>query len=349
MPQASGRSDPIASPFDAQVSRSAPQPQFDHRLVAVPGGRIHVVEQGTGPLVLMIHGFPESWYSWRHQLPVIAAAGFRAVAIDVRGYGRSSKPADVAAYRMLAHVADNVGVVHALGEQRAIVVGHDWGSPIAANTALLRPDIVTAVALLSVPYAPRNSHRPTEAFAKIGGTEEFYVSYFQKPGRAEAEIEPDVRAWLAGVYVGLSGDATPPADGGDLLLVPAGGRLSDRFVVRETLPSWLCESDLDAYAREFERTGITGALSRYRNVDRDWEDLAAWHGAPIGQPSLFIGGGLDISTTRMAHAMAAHPKTLPGLVSSHILEGCGHWVQQERADEVNRLLVDWLQSLPGHG
>ncbi|MEU0278692.1 alpha/beta hydrolase [Streptomyces sp. NPDC006195] len=316
-----------------------------HRLVDVPGGRIHLVEQGTGPLVLLIHGFPESWYSWRHQLPVLAAAGFRAVAVDVRGYGRSSKPQDIEAYRMLAHVADNVGVVRALGEETAVVIGHDWGSTIAAHTALLRPDVFTAVGLLSVPYAPRGGFRPTDAFSLMGGPEEFYVSYFQRPGRAEAEIERDVRGWLAGFYAALSGDAVPPADGGDPHFVPAGGKLSDRFP-DAALPSWLGEADLDVYAAEFERTGLTGALNRYRNMDRDWEDLAAWDGAPITQPSLFIGGGLDASTTWLADAIAAYPATLPGLVSSHILDGCGHWVQQERADEVNRLLTDWLRALP---
>ncbi|NUK06175.1 alpha/beta hydrolase [Streptomyces lunaelactis] len=313
-----------------------------HRLVDVPGARIHLVEQGSGPLVLLVHGFPESWYSWRHQLPAIAAAGFRAVAIDVRGYGRSSKPRDVAAYRMLAHVADNVAVVRALGEETAVIVGHDWGSPIAANSALLRPDVFTAVGLLSVPYSPRNGFRPTDAFARIGGTGEFYVSYFQEPGRAEAEIEPDVRAWLAGFYAGLSADTMPPVGEGSLFFVPEGGMLSDHFV-GDTLPAWLSESDLDVYAGEFERTGLTGALNRYRNVDRDWEDLAAWDGAPITQPSLFIGGELDASTTWMADAIAAYPTTLPGLVSSHILNGCGHWVQQERSDRVNQLLADWLR------
>ncbi|MFE9884690.1 alpha/beta fold hydrolase [Streptomyces scopuliridis] len=327
------------------MSQPAQVPDATHRLVDVPGGRIHLVEQGTGPLVLLVHGFPESWYSWRHQLPVLAAAGFRAVAIDVRGYGRSSKPHDIEAYRMLAHVADNVGVVRALGEETAVVVGHDWGSAIAANTALLRPDVFTAVGLLSVPYAPRNGFRPADAFSMMGGPEEFYVSYFQRPGRAEAEIERDVRGWLAGFYAVLSGDAVPPADGGDPHFVPAGGKLSDRFPDASP-PSWLSEADLDVYAREFERTGLTGALNRYRNMDRDWEDLAAWDGAPITQPSLFIGGALDASTTWLADAIKAYPTTLPGLVSSHILEGCGHWVQQERADEVNRLLTDWLRSLP---
>lgn len=317
-----------------------------HRLVDVPGGRIHLVEQGTGPLVLLVHGFPESWYSWRHQLPVLAEAGFRAVAIDVRGYGRSSKPREVEAYRMPAHVADNAGVVRALGEETATIVGHDWGSTIAANSALLRPDVFTAVGLLSVPYAPRNGFRPSDAFAMIGGDEEFYVSYFQEEGKAEAEIEPDVRGWLAGFYAGLSADTMPSPSSGDpsLHFIAPGGRMSDRFASDGALPSWLTEDELDVYAEEFERTGMTGALNRYRNVDRDWEDLAPWDGAPIPQPSLFIGGDQDASTTWLADAIKAYPETLPGLASSHILDGCGHWVQQERAFEVNRLLVGWLRA-----
>lgn len=321
-----------------------PQPApLTHRLVDGPAGRIHLVEQGRGPLVLLVHGFPESWYSWRHQLPALAAAGYRAVAVDVRGYGRSAKPREVGAYGMLAHVADNVAVVRALGEETATVVGHDWGSPIAANSALLRPDVFTAVALLSVPYAPRGGPRPTEVFARIGGEEEFYVSYFQTPGRAEAEIEPDVRGWLAGLYAGLSADTMPPPGAPTPHFIPRGGKLSDRFVPGGELPGWLSEADLDFYAGEFERSGLTGALNRYRNVDRDWVDLAAWDGAAITQRSLFVGGGLDPSTTWMAEAIDAYPVTLPGLTGSHILKGCGHWLQQERPAELNELLTDWLR------
>ncbi|RSO50683.1 epoxide hydrolase [Streptomyces sp. WAC 06725] len=315
-----------------------------HRLVDVPGGRIHLVEQGTGPLVLLLHGFPETWRSWRHQLPALAAAGFRAVALDVRGYGRSSKPAEVAAYRMTAHVADNVAVVHALGEDTATVVGHDWGATIAANTALLRPDVFTAVGLLGVPYAPRNGVRPTDAFGMAGGDEEFYVGYFQRPGRAEAEIEPDVRGWLAGFYASLSADTMAPDGSPSCFFVPPGRKMADRFV-RDARPAWLSEAELDALAEEFERTGLTGGLNRYRNVDRDWEDLAPWDGAPITQPSLFIGGEHDSSTTWMADAIEAFPATLPGLSAAHLLKGCGHWVQQERPDEVNRILTGWLRSL----
>ncbi|MFF4451996.1 alpha/beta fold hydrolase [Streptomyces goshikiensis] len=317
-----------------------------HRMVSSPAGRIHVAEQGTGPLVLLVHGFPESWYSWRHQLPVLAAAGYRAAAIDVRGYGRSSKPGDLEAYRMLELVEDNAAVVRALGERSAVVVGHDWGSVIAANSALVRPDVFRAVGMLSVPYAPRGGPRPSEVFERLGGDEEFYVSYFQQPGRAEAEIEPDVRGWLGGIYAALSGDTMAGPGAPDAHFVSRGGRMRDRFPAGR-LPGWLGEDDLDVYAGEFERTGMSGALHRYRNMDRDWEDLADFDGAPITQPSLFVGGGLDASTTWMAGAIEAYPATLPGLVSSEVLDGCGHWIQQERPAEVNRLLTDWLAALPG--
>ncbi|MFC4035718.1 alpha/beta fold hydrolase [Streptomyces polygonati] len=322
-----------------------PPTDVTHRMVSSPAGRTHLVEQGTGPLVLLVHGFPESWYSWRHQLPALATAGYRAVAIDVRGYGRSSKPGDVDAYRMLELVEDNAAVVRALGERSAVIVGHDWGAAIAANSALLRPDVFRAVGLLSIPYAPRGGPRPTEVFARMGGDDEFYVSYFQRPGRAEAEIEPDVRGWLAGAYAALSADTAPGPGEPDPHFIGRGGAMRDRFPTGRR-PAWLSEDDLDFYVGEFERTGLSGPLHRYRNMDRDWEDLADFDGAPITQPSLFIGGNQDASTLWLSDAIAAYPTTLPGLVSSHLLDGCGHWVQQERPTEVNHLLTEWLASLP---
>jgi pimeloyl-ACP methyl ester carboxylesterase len=316
--------------------------QLVHRVVDANGVRIHLVEQGDGPLVLLVHGFPESWYSWRHQLPALAAAGYRAVAIDVRGYGRSSKPWAIEEYRMLKHVADNVGVVAALGEEQAVVVGHDWGAPIAANSALLRPDVFKGVVLLSVPYSPRGETRPTDAFRLLGGDEVFYISYFQQPGPAEAEIEEDVRSWLLGFYFTASGDAPPVEGGGTIATVKPGGRLRDRFTIPEELPAWLTEADLEAYVGEFERSGFRGPLNRYRNVDRDWDDLAAFTHQPITVPSLFVGGERDGPTRWGAGAIARFDVNLPALAGSHILPGCGHWVQQERADSVNDLLLDFL-------
>ena len=320
---------------------------WNSRIVDARGARIHLVSDGdpAGPLVLLVHGFPESWYSWRHQIPALAAAGYHVAAIDVRGYGRSSAPIDVEAYGMLHHVNDNLGVVEALGHEAAVIVGHDWGAPIAANSALLRPDVFRSVAMLSVPYSPPGTRRPSDAFAAMGGGEEFYILYFQEPGRAEAEAELDVRFWLLGFLIAGSGEAVRPADGGTIATVPAGKTLRDRFVIPDKLPPWLSEEDVEFYTGEFERTGFRGALNRYRNVDRDWRDLQPWKGQPITVPSLFIGGERDGPTIWGANAISRFPNTLPALRGSHILPGCGHWVQQERPSEVNDLLLEWLKSL----
>jgi pimeloyl-ACP methyl ester carboxylesterase len=318
-----------------------------HRVVDALGTRIHVAEMGEGPLVLFVHGFPESWYSWRYQLPAVAAAGFRAAAIDVRGYGRSAKPGPIEEYRMVRHVADNVGVVRALGAETATVIGHDWGSPIAANTALLRPDVFTAVALLSVPFSPRGALSPRDAFRMMGGDEEFYIEYFQEPGRAEAEIEADLGRWLLGFYHSASGDAEPMLPGnGSMATVAPGGKLSDRFRWPETMPTWLSQDDLDYYRNEFERTGLTGGLNRYRNVQRDWHDLAMLDAKPITQPSLFIGGEKDGPTLWGAGAIARFGDTMPNLTKSVIVPGSGHWVQQEAAEVVNTELCEFLAAVP---
>ena len=317
-----------------------------HQIVPVNGIRLHLVEEGEGPLVLLVHGFPESWYSWRHQLPALAAAGYRAVAIDVRGYGRSSAPAPVDAYRMLRLVADNVLLVEALGEEQAVIVGHDWGAPIAWNSALLRPDVFRAVAGLSVPYSPNGETRPTDAFRRMAGDEEFYIEYFQQPGRAEAELEQDVRRWLLGFYYSISGDAPMRfAGAGTVGTIPHGAQMQDRFSFPETMPAWLTEEDLDVYAGEFEHTGFSGGLNRYRNVDRDWEDLSAFRHSPIEVPALFVGGSKDGPTIWGGAAIERFPQTLPKLHRSVVLEGCGHWTQQERPTEVNEALLDFLRSL----
>ena len=194
------------------------------------------------------------------------------------------------------------------------------------------------------PYVPRGGPRPSEIFAQAGGDAEFYISYFQQPGRAEAEIEPDVRGWLRGCYASLSGDTMSSEGASHVFYIPPGARMRDRFVSGE-LPAWLSDDDLDVYVEEFERTGFTGALNRYRNVDRDWEDLAAYDGAAITQPSLFIGGALDASAAWMQNVIDSFSTTMPGLVSSHLLAGCGHWVQQERPAQVNEILTSWLHQV----
>lgn len=316
-----------------------------HHDVDAYGCRIHVAEVGEGPLVLFVHGFPESWYSWRFQLPVLAEAGYRAAAIDVRGYGSSESPEEVEGYRLMDLAGDCVGVVEALGESTATIVGHDWGSPIASSAAQLRPDVFTAVALLSVPFSPRNSHRPTDIFRFIGGDEEFYIEYFQEPGRAEAEIAADPKRWLEGFYFSASGDLPPLGpDEKPMGRVAPGGLLGDRFSFPTKSLDWMTEEDLNFYAEEFAKAGFTGGLNRYRNVDQDWVDFRAWHGAPIYQPSLFIGGEKDGPTMLGASAIARFSESLPALHSSTILPDVGHWIQQEAAEQVNELLIDFLDN-----
>jgi pimeloyl-ACP methyl ester carboxylesterase len=317
-----------------------------HITVDLSGTRIHLVEQGEGPLVILVHGFPESWFSWRHQIPAIAGAGYRAAAIDVRGYGRSSKPTPIDSYRMMELVGDVVGLLGALGEERATLVGHDWGAPIVWHSAALHPERFRGVAGLSVPYTPFGETRPLEFFRRMAGERgEFYIEYFQQPGRAEAEIEKDVRRWLLGFYYSASGG--PELGSVNIGIVPAGRELRDQMAFPATIPPWLGEEGFDFYVAEFERTGFTGGLNRYRSVDRDWEDFTAHRHQPIEIPALFIGGAKDGPTIWGAPAIASFARTLPRLTRSVIVDGCGHWVQQERPAEVNGLLVEFLDAIHG--
>ncbi|HJM34986.1 MAG TPA: alpha/beta hydrolase, partial [Acidimicrobiales bacterium] len=238
-------------------------PDLKHYDVDAYDCRIHVAEIGEGPLVLLVHGFPESWYSWRFQLPALAEAGYRVAAIDVRGYGSSEAPDAIDAYRLMDLAGDCVGVVEALGESTATIVGHDWGSPIASSAAQIRPDVFTAVALLSVPFSPRNRHKPTDIFRFIGGDEEFYIEYFQEPGRAEAEIALNPKRWLEGFYFSASGDSPPLKPGEKSMgFVAPGSFLGDRFLFPSEPLSWMTEEDLNFYAEEFHKAGFTGGLNR---------------------------------------------------------------------------------------
>jgi pimeloyl-ACP methyl ester carboxylesterase len=298
--------------------------EIKHRTIDTNNIRIHLAEMGEGPTVLMIHGFP-------------------AVAIDVRGYGRSSKPVQVEDYRMLKKVADVVGIVDALDNGKVTLVGHDWGAPIVWNSALLRPDLFNGVAGLSVPYSAGGSAiRPTDMFRMMAGDDEFYINHFQQVGKAEKEIEVDIRQWLLGFYWCLSGDIE---NGPNVGLVTKGRTLKEKFMYPEVMPEWMTEQDLDVYTNEFTYSGFFGPLNRYRNVDRDWEDLAAFTGQPITIPSMFVGGEKDGPTIWGAASIAKFNETLPNLFKSEILPGAGHWIQQERAEKTNELLLAFLDSL----
>lgn len=317
-------------------------PGLTGRIVGSNGLEFHVVEAGQGPLVLLLHGFPEGWYSWRHQLLALAAAGYHAVAPDQRGYGRTDRPPEVGRYSILDLVGDAVGLIDGLGESRAVVVGHDWGANVAWNLALMRPDLIRGVAALSVPFRPRRPKRPTQLYRESLGPD-FYQLYFQQPGLAEVELEADVERTMRAFLCGESGQVAEVPD-----LILRGKGLLDTLEVIDPLPGWLSERDIAHWTAEFSRTGFSGGLNWYRNIDRNWELLAPWVGATIQVPALYVLGDRD----DMYHVPGLKEfadrlrELVPTLSRTVVLEGCGHWTQQERPEEVNRALLEFLESLP---
>jgi len=326
--------------------------QFEHGQIEANGISIHTVSAGDGPLVVFCHGFPESWYSWRHQLPAVADAGFRAVALDMRGYGQTSKPTDIGAYSVNHLVGDVVGAVTALGENEAVVVGHDWGAPVAWYAALMRPDVFRAVAALSVPYIPPIGGLPegltiNDLMRAEAAGRDYYRLYFQEPGVAEADLEADVERSVLGFMYTISGDIV--ADGVHAAgwdgHFPMGETISQQLVVPERLPSWLTADDLAFYVGEMTRSGYRGGLNWYRNINALPAILAPFVGATIHQPALYLGGELDMIAGNTPEAIAAMPTAVPGLRRVEILPGAGHWLQQERPAEVNAALVEFLGGL----
>jgi len=320
-------------------------PEF--KFVQLADVKLRAAIEGSGPLVIMVHGFPESWYSWRHQICAVAKAGFTACAIDVRGYGGSDKPHPVEAYAMERMIADVVGVVEAMSlDGRAILVGHDWGAPIVWNTALVRPDRVRAVCALSVPYLGIGARSfidvVNDIFTKRGLF--FYQVYFQEEGAAEAEAEASPRDFLRKFYYAISGDApdgTWPAN------KKLGEKLLDGLVDPDPFPAWLATDDLDYYVSEFERSGFRGPINRYRNHERDFEFLRGFVDRKIAQPALFISGTRDPAFNMLGRGdpIATMRNHVVDVRGAYVLEGCGHWTQQERAKEVNALLLPWLSTL----
>jgi pimeloyl-ACP methyl ester carboxylesterase len=319
--------------------------EVTHRTIETNGIRMHLAEAGAGPLVVLCHGFPESWYSWRHQLPALAEAGFRAVAPDMRGYGRTERPEAVDQYTLLHLVGDMVGLIDALGTETAVITGHDWGAPVAWHAALLRPDRFRAVIALSVPYRPRGSVRPTTVMPQTDDAI-FYQLYFQTQGVAEAEFGRNVGQTIRSILYSASGDAPPAV--GPIGMVPRQAGLLDRMVSPSTLPAWLSETDVAFYTGEFARTGFSGGLNWYRNIDRNWELLAPFAGARVMVPALYVAGDRDLVVRfpGMDQLIPNLSHFAPQLRGTIMLPGCGHWTQQERAAEVSTAMIDFLHSLP---
>jgi pimeloyl-ACP methyl ester carboxylesterase len=322
-------------------------PEF--RMIDTNGIKLRAVVAGQGPLVVMVHGFPESWYSWRHQIQPLAAAGFTACAIDVRGYGGSDKPHAVEAYAMKEMAADVVGVIDALAPgEPAVLIGHDWGAPIVWSTTVLHPEKVRAVAGLSVPYTGQTP-APLTQIMKMMFTDQdkfFYMVYFQEEGVAEAALEADVRGALRKLYYAGGGESGLAWGGGDK---KASDALLTGMVDPNPFPAWLTAADIDYFVGEFTRSGFRGPLNRYRNFERDWAAMNTVADHKIHQPSLFIAGARDLVLKMFggdANAAEARMReNATDLRGAHIIPNVGHWTQQEAPDETTGHIIDWLATV----
>jgi pimeloyl-ACP methyl ester carboxylesterase len=316
------------------------------QLVDVGGIDLNVHEQGSGPAVILCHGFPGLAHSWRNQLPVLAEQGFRAIAPDMRGYGHSSAPADSAAYDRRSTVADLVGLMDALAVDAAVFVGHDFGANLVWDLPQWAPGRVRGLVQLSVPRTAPPPVLPSTAAAHVARDHFFHMHYFQEPGLADAELAGNPAGFLARVFWALSG-------GGDYAEVfahpSAGNGYLDVLPEAPPLPwPWLSQADFDVYVEAFTRTGFTGGLNWYRAFDHVWREKQARPDEPVTVPTLFVTGEHDPVRQIMGpDAVAQMRASVPGLTGIHVVPGAGHFVQMEAADTVNALLLEFLRALGG--
>jgi pimeloyl-ACP methyl ester carboxylesterase len=305
--------------------------------VQTNGIRMAVTEQGTGPAVVLCHGFPELAYSWRHQIGALADAGFRAIAPDQRGYGDTDRPDAIEAYDIEHLTGDLVGLLDALGIERAVFAGHDWGGIVAWQMPLLHPDRVAGVIGVNTPAFQRAPMRPLSIFRGLFG-DDYYVCHFQQPGVADAGLAQDVRRVFTqlmrrGVPVELLAEQGTRPDGTMRNLVEV---VHGPEALGEPL---LDEGELATYVRAFEKTGFTGAINWYRNLDRNWERTTHLDGARIEVPSLMVTAEHD---PVLRPEMAEHMRDFVTDLEIVLIRDCGHWTQQEKPDELNRVMIDWL-------
>ncbi|HET6735665.1 alpha/beta fold hydrolase [Mycobacterium sp.] len=312
------------------------------RLVETNGVQLRVIEAGDrgSPVVVLAHGFPELAYSWRHQIPALADAGYHVLAPDQRGYGGSSKPEEVDAYNVVELSADLVGLLDDVGAERAALVGHDWGSVVAWNAPLAHPDRIAGVAGLSGPPVPRPPVSPTQIWRRRFSDNFFYILYFQEPGVADADLSRDTATTMRRVF----GARLPSNEADQIAMFAPGPRgYVERLPEVDALPEWISQDELHHYIDVFTRTGFTGPLNWYRNFDRNWELSAKFPASTITVPSLFIAGTADpvLMFTPRDHAR----EVATGDYREVMIDGAGHWIQQERPGEVNEVLLDFLSGL----
>lgn len=332
----------VAASTALSASHASSLPAWKTGRAKVGGLEMHYVEQGTGPTVLLCHGFPECWISWRHQISALAAAGFRVVAPDLRGYGRTGGPKEVAAYGISALVGDLVGLLDALNEPKAVLVGHDFGAVLTWHAALLEPARFHAIAALSVPYRPPASGPgPVAQLRNLVGNNFNYIIYFQEAGAPEAELESDIPKFLRSIFYTASAQGVSRSQPGRSRPTKLLHTLTDPGSV----PDWIGEGAFQEYVQGFKANGLGPALNWYRNLDANWATMTKFAGAKIEQPALFICGAQDPVLRNTRSVFERMPTTVARLSESVLVPDCGHWVQQERPEQVNAALLKFLRSV----
>jgi pimeloyl-ACP methyl ester carboxylesterase len=317
------------------------------RIVQTNGVELFVVDEGPtdGPVVVLAHGFPELSYSWRHQIPALASAGYRVLAPDQRGYGRSTRPEAVDDYDIVHLTDDLLGLLDDVGVDDAVFVGHDWGSMVVWQQSLLNPERVKGVVGMSVPFLPRGPVPPVQMMRQVMGDNFFYILYFQEPGVADADLGRDAATTMRRMLAGLRSTGEADAEAATRMFAPGSAGFVERMPEPDALPEWLSQDELEHYVAEFGRTGFTGGINWYRNFDRNWSLTEHLADAKVAMPSLFIGGAQD------PVLVMSPPGIGDASLSDHrgnvIVDDAGHWVQQEKPAEVNAALLSFIDSVNG--
>ncbi|KAI3910030.1 hypothetical protein MKW92_050117 [Papaver armeniacum] len=309
-----------------------------HRMVDVNGIKMHIAEKGEGPVVLLVHGFPSLWYSWRHQILSLAASGYRAIAPDLRGYGDTDAPQSTQSYTCFHIVGDLVALIDTLGQDKVFVVGHDWGAIISWYLCLFRPDKVKALVNLSVAFTPRRpTMKPLDALKAMYGND-YYILQFQEPGEMEAEF---ARVGTETVLRNFLTRHSPAP-----LMISKDEGFPTNVAI--TLPSWLSEEDIRYYTSKYEKSGFTGGCNYYRNFNVNWELTAPWTAAQVKVPVKFIVGDQDLSYhipgVKEYIQSGLMKKDVPFLQEVVVLEGVGHFIMEERADEISGHIISFLKN-----
>ena len=327
---------------------------MEFKFIDTNGITLRAAVEGEGPLIIMVHGCPESWFSWRRQIPVIAEAGYKVVAIDVRGYGGSDKPHAIEEYTLKKIGADIVGIIDFFEEDQAILIGHDWGGPIVWYTSLLNENRISAVAGLSVPYFPQREVSPLDAFEVIYKDKFFYQLYFQKEGVAESEFEPDLRKYLESTYFSIDARGMKKQFENPLNAMNKGpnAKYLDDVVEFESYPDWINKDEMNYLINEFENSGMRGPLNRYRAQRIDFEELKDFRDKKLKQPAALMIGSLDPVNFFIGdgykdteHLKEVFEPVYENLIKTELINDVGHWTQQEAPEEVNRFLLDFLKQI----